>query len=90
MSILYLFHHRLGLLRLGHVAFDQERVLQFFRHALGISLVLSGRIDHVIHHAFRAAFAKRLDQFLADSTRAAGDEDDFAGEIQWIAHIAKE
>ena len=40
----------------------------------------------IIHDALRAPPAERLDHFRAEPARAAGDEHDFAGEIEWIGH----
>ena len=82
MSILYLFHHRLGLLWLRHVALDEERVLQLFRDIFRTGFVLPLRVSDVIDNARRAAFAERRNQILADAARAAGDEHDFPGEIE--------
>jgi len=48
MSILYLFHHRLGLLWLRHVALDEERVLQLFRDIFRTGFVLPLRVSDVI------------------------------------------
>ena len=43
-------------------------------------------IGDVIDHAFRAARAEGFDHFRADAARAAGDEHDFSGEIEWVIH----
>ena len=89
MSILYLFHHRFDLLRLGHVAFDHERILQLLRYALGVGFVSSFRVGDVIHYARGAAFPESLDHFRADPARAARDEHNFAIEIE-IRHFLTE
>ena len=86
MSILYLLHHRLDLLRLRHVALDHQRIIQFLRHILASDLFCPCGIGHVIDHALRAVFAEGLDHFRAETARAAGDEHDFAGEIERIGH----
>ena len=89
MSISYLFHHRFDLLRLGHVAFDHEGILQFVCHVLGVGFVLSFRVGDVIHYARPATFPERLDHLRADSARAARHEHDFAIEIE-IRHFLTE
>ena len=55
-----LFHHRFDLLRIGHVAFDHERIFQFLRDGFGVRFVLSGGIGDVVNDAFRAALPNAL------------------------------
>ena len=80
------FHHRLDLFRIGHVALDDQRILQFLGDGFGVRFVLAGGIGDVVHDALRAAFAERLDHLRAETARAAGHEHDFAGEIERIGH----
>ena len=90
MSILDLLHHGLDLRRLCHVALDHQRLLQLIRHIHRIRLILTFRVSHVIGHALRAVFPERFDHLRANPARAAGDQHDFASEIQRIRHNRKE
>ena len=86
MSILYLFHHGFDLLRLCYVAFDHERFIQLLRHVQRVGLIFVLCIGDVVHHALRSTCAERFDHLRADSARAARDQHNFPGKIQWIAH----
>jgi hypothetical protein len=44
------------------------------------------RVGDIIHHALGTASSERLDHLRANSARAARDEHNLSGEIQWIAH----
>ena len=81
-----LFHHRFGLLRICHIAFDDERLFQFRRNVFRVRFVLPLLIGDVVNDALRAASAERLNHFRAEPARAAGDEHDFAGKIERISH----
>ena len=69
MSILYLFHHRLDLGRLGHVAFDHQRVLQLIRHIGRIRLVLALGVGHIIYDTVCPACAESLDHLRPNAAR---------------------
>ena len=89
MSILYPLHHAFDLRGLRHVALNHQWLIQFIRHIHRIGLVLPLRVGDVIDHALRALRAKSLYHFRADPARAAGDQHNFASEIQRIGHIEK-
>ena len=80
--ILDLFHHRLDLAGLGDVAFDHDWFVQIARYLFGVRFVSSLRVGHIIDDALRATLPKRLDHLRANPARAAGDERNFAGEIE--------
>ena len=82
MSILNLFHHRLDLLRLSHVAINQQRIFQSLGDLFGVSFVLTLWVGKIIDDAFRAPFAESFDHLRADAARAAGHQNDFAGKIE--------
>src|SRR6202035_3716115 len=82
-----LHYHGFNLRGISNVAFDDKRIGQGLRDVLSIGFVLPLRIGNVIDHAFRAALSKSLDRFGPDATGTAGDEHDFAGEIEWIRHL---
>ena len=83
------FHHRLDLVRIGHVALDDERIFQLRGDGVGVRFVLAGGVGDVIHDALRAALAERLDHLRAEAARAAGHEHHFAGEIERIGHCRR-
>ena len=79
-------HHRFDLVRLRHVAFDDERILQPARDVLRIGFVLPLGIADEIDDAVRATIAERFDHRRAEAARTAGHENDFASEIKRISH----
>ena len=52
-----------------------------------IGLILPSRVGDVIDHALRAVCAKSLYHFCANPARAAGDQHNFASEIERISHL---
>src|SRR5262249_31753113 len=86
MSVLNLFHHGFALLWLCHVALNHERLGQLIGHLHRVRLILLLLVGDVIDDALRPVCAESLYHFRADSARAASDQHNFPGEIQWIAH----
>ena len=78
-------HHRLDLVRLCHVAIDDERILQLSGDVLGVGFVFPLGIADEIDDALRAAIAERFDHRRAEAARTAGHEHDFASEIKGSA-----
>ena len=89
MPILDLFHHRFDLLRLGDIAIDYQRLLQFLRHRVGIGFVLALRISEIIHDAVCAALAESFDHFRADAAGTPGDQDNFVGKVERLLHLLR-
>ena len=77
-----LFHHCLDLAGLGDVALDHDWFLQIARYVFGVRFVSPRRVGHIINDALRAMFPKRLDHLRANPAGTAGDERNFAGEIE--------
>ena len=87
MSILYLLHHGRDLRWLRDVALDHQRLDQLISRIHRVGLILPLRVGDVIDHALRAVCAKSLYHFCANPARAAGDQHNFASEIERISHL---
>ena len=87
MSILDLLHHLLDLRRLCYIAINHQRILQFSGDICRVGFVLTLRVREIIDHAGRAAIVESFDHLRADAARAAGNQRNFASEIEGILHL---
>src|SRR5205085_5198449 len=84
-----LAHHRRDLLGVGDVALDARRGTDLVGNALGVAFVAALWVINIVDDALRPTRGKSADCRLADAARAAGDQNNLAREIEWIAHSHK-